>query len=93
MASRCRELRIQFKNRHSDLDIKEMIRNRNQRATEKFHTYYDAILQLTDRVKVPIPDKELVEILKGNLRLDVRKELVHLKLQLHRPIERLRSKA
>lgn len=45
----CCELRTQFKGRHSDLDLRELIHNRKQMVAEKFYAYYDAILQLADR--------------------------------------------
>lgn len=55
---------VQYNDHHSDLYIKELIRNRKQRATENVDTYYDAFLQQTDRLDVAIPSSELVEILK-----------------------------
>ncbi|XP_037894799.1 uncharacterized protein LOC119640680 [Glossina fuscipes] len=52
-----------------------MIRNRKQRVTEKYDTYYNAVL--TDGLDIPITDSELVEILKRGLRPEVCKELIH----------------
>lgn len=61
-------------------ELRELIRNRKQRVNKNFNTYYDAFWQLTDRLEVPIPDNELVGILKRNLRPEVRKELIHFEI-------------
>lgn len=68
--SLCRNLRIQFCGRHSDLDLSEMIRGRKQKWAEKFGVYADAILQLTDQLEIFLSGMELLEILKRIFTLE-----------------------
>lgn len=77
----CVELKKQFRDRRTDFDLKEQIRSRKQRIGEKFDAYYDAVLQIIDRLQNPIADYELIEILKRNLRPEIRKELLHFDIQ------------
>lgn len=70
----CRGCRIQFRDRLSDLDLRELINNCKQKSAEKFYVYCNAILQLTNRLEIHVPDNELVEILKRELRPKTRKE-------------------
>ena len=55
----------------------EQIRCRRQRMDEKFNSYYDSILQITDRFQTPISEFELLEIINCNLKLEIRKEHIH----------------
>lgn len=73
----CRELRNQFRDRRTDFDLREQMRARKQRHGEKFDSFYDAILQITDRLQTPVNEYDLIEILKRNLRPEVRKEILH----------------
>lgn len=73
----CHELGNQFRDSRSDFDITEQLRNRKQRPSEKFDAFYDAILKITDRLQSPIYEPDLIEILKRNLRPEVRKELLY----------------
>lgn len=75
--SLCRELSNQFRDSRTDYDIMEQLRSRKQRPHEKFDTFYDAVLNLTDRLQSPIYESDLIEILKRNLRPEVRKELLY----------------
>ncbi|KAI9575575.1 hypothetical protein GQX74_011377 [Glossina fuscipes] len=59
----CREFRNQLKDRHSNLDLRVLIRNRKQMVAEQFGTY-------NDRREIAIPNNELVEIFKRNLHPD-----------------------
>lgn len=74
----CDELRNEFCDSRTDYDLKEQIRNRKQRNGEKFDLFYDALLRISDGLQQPISNFELIEILKRNLRPDVRKELLYL---------------
>lgn len=67
---------------HWDLNLRELIRNGNHKLGEKFDVHYDAVLQLKDRLEIPIPDNKLVEILKRNLRPEIRKELAYVEISL-----------
>ena len=44
---------------------------------EKFDSYYDSILQITDRIQTPVSEFELLEIIKRKMKLEIRKELLH----------------
>lgn len=58
-----RELRVQFRDSHSNLELRKLVLNRKQGLFEKYDESYDAISQLNYRHEIPIPDNELVEIL------------------------------
>lgn len=77
----CVQLKNQFRDRRTDFDLKEQIRGRKQRMGEKFDDYYDTILQIADRLENPITQFELIEILKRNLRPEIRKGLLHFKIE------------
>lgn len=75
--SLCQELSNQFRDRRSDYDYLDQLRSRKQKPGERFDTFYDAILKITDRLQSPIHESEMVEIIKRNLRPEVRKGLLH----------------
>ena len=71
----CFELRNQFRDRRTDFDSKELTRSCKQRVGEKFDNFYDAILVISVRLQNPFSEFDLVEILKKNLRPEIRKEI------------------
>lgn len=73
----CRELRNQFRDRRTDFDWREQMRARKQKHGEKFDSYYDTILQITDRMQTPVNEYDLIETLKRNLKPEVRREILH----------------
>ena len=73
----CHELRAQFQDRSTDSDIIEMIRDRKQRAGECFDAFYEGVRDLCDRLVRPIPDAELLIILRKNLRDEIRKDMLY----------------
>lgn len=75
--SLCREMRNQFRDRRTDFDLKEHIRSRKQKVGERFDVFYDTVLQISDRLQFPLEEQELVEILKRNIRPEVRQEQLH----------------
>lgn len=74
-------MRSHFHDHLSDTDVREMIRDRKQKESESFEKFYHAILYLTDRLKHPILDQELVEILRRNLKPSLKKELFYLEVK------------
>lgn len=76
----CRALKSYFSIHLSDLDIREMIRDRKQNANESFDDFHHSILQLCDRLRGPLSEPELTEILRRNLRPHLRKELFYLQI-------------
>lgn len=77
----CENLKANFHDTRSDYDIKESIRSRKQKHGEKFEKFLDAILLLNDALKVPLSERELVEILKRNLISNIRIALLHLNIE------------
>lgn len=73
----CGALRSQFKDLRSNFDLMEAIRSRKMKAGESFDSFYDAICSIADRLRQPIPEEEMVEILIRNLRADIRHELLY----------------
>lgn len=57
----CGALKRQFKEYNTDFDIKDDIRRRKLKQNESFDDYYDAIMVLCDRLRIPLSDHELCE--------------------------------
>lgn len=84
----CRALRMHFADHLSDSDILEMIRDRKQQLGESFESYYTSILQLCDRLRKPLSETEMTEMLVRNLRPQLRKELFYVTIS---SVDHLRS--
>ena len=76
----CVALQGHFNDHLSDMDIRELLRERKQNFNESFEDFYTEILQICDRLRIAIPDHELIEILRRNVRPHVRKELFYLQI-------------
>lgn len=76
----CNALRVHFNDHLSDLDVREMLRERKQNLNECFDDFYHSILQLCDRLKYPLSEQEMVEILRRNLKPYLRRELFYLQI-------------
>lgn len=76
----CIALKSYFADHLSDNDIREMIRERKQLIGESFDEYYAAILKLCDRLRYPLLEPDLVEILKRNLKPQLRRELFYINI-------------
>jgi len=70
-------LRKQFRDTRTDVDLRETIRDRKQKEKESFDAFYDAIVQITDCLEVPMAEKDLIETLRRNLRPEIRHELLN----------------
>lgn len=57
----------QFKTYESDFEIIKQIMERRQQNMESFDEYYNAIMHLRNQLRQPIPETELLQILKGNV--------------------------
>ncbi|XP_033233219.1 uncharacterized protein [Drosophila pseudoobscura] len=76
----CQALKKQFRDTRTDVDIREAIRDRKQKEKEGFDAFYDAIVQLMDSLESPLSEKSVVDILRRNLRPEVRHELLNIKI-------------
>lgn len=54
-------LRYQYKDYTSNFDIQEELRNRKQKPSESFETFYDSVSEIIDRLPTQIDESELVE--------------------------------
>lgn len=77
----CRALRQQYQDSRTDVDIRELIRDRKQKQNESFDSFYDSIVSLTDRLKEPLSDETLVEILRRNLLPEIQHELLNIEVK------------
>lgn len=76
----CRALRRQYSDSRTDIDIRELIRDRKQNRGENFDSFYESIVELTDRLKEPLSENMLVEILRRNLLPEIQHEILNLKI-------------
>lgn len=74
----CRELRLQYGDSRTDVDFREMIRDRKQKANENFDDFYNSVIDIVDRLDQPLPDRTLVEILRRNLQPEIQHEILNL---------------
>lgn len=74
----CRALRQQYSDSRSDVDIRELIRDRKQKQGESFDNFYDAVVELTDRLKEPLSNDMLVEVLRRNLLPEIQHEILNI---------------
>lgn len=74
----CRELRRQYGDSRTDVDFREMIRDRKQKPNELFDDFYESVIDLVDRLDQPLPDRTLVEILRRNLQPEIQHEILNL---------------
>lgn len=77
----CRALREQYRDSRTDVDIRELIRERKQKPNESFDTFYESIVALTDRLKSPLGDEMLVEILRRNLLPEIQHEILNMEIK------------
>lgn len=84
----CDCLKKQFKDFYTDSMLNKEIRQKSQRANESFDDFLDSVISLCDRLKSPLDEYELCEIIIGNLNTDLRHELIHLEIAT---LERLRK--
>lgn len=73
----CAAIRYQYKDFKSDSDIREELRSRKQKPGESFESFYDSFSMILDRLTTPIPETELIEMVRRNLRPDIRHELLY----------------
>lgn len=73
----CTAIRYQYIDFKSDADIRGELRNRKQRPGENFETFYDSVCVILNRLTTQIPETELIEIIKRNIRAEIRHELLY----------------
>lgn len=76
----CKALRQQYRDSRTDIDFRELIRDRKQKPNEPFDTFYDSVIDLVDRLDKPLDDKTLVEILRRNLQPDIQHEILNMSI-------------
>jgi len=70
----CQACRKQFRDTRTDVDIRETIRDRTQKEKVNLDSFHDAIMQMMDGLEVPFEEFTVVDILKRNLRSEIRHE-------------------
>lgn len=73
-------MKRQYKADYKDFDVLDDIRRRRQKANENFDEYLDVISAMTDKLKTPISDADLCEMILRNLKPEIRHELLHLNI-------------
>jgi len=68
---------LQFRQKRDDIDIEELIRNRKQKPSKTFDSFYDSLNILVDQLEIPWSSRKLVRVLKNNLRPEIRHELLN----------------
>lgn len=76
----CMALKQQFSDSRSDVDIRELIRDRKQKQGESFDSFYDSVVELTDRLKESLSNDMLVEILRRNLLPEIQHEILNIRI-------------
>lgn len=76
----CSALRSQYRDTRTDMDYRELIRDRKQRPGENFDTFYESIVELTDRLETPLSESSLAEILRRNLLPDIQHEILNIRI-------------
>lgn len=74
----CKALREQYRDSRTDIDYRELIRDRKQKPNEPFDNFYESVIDLVDRLDRPLDDKTLVEILRRNLQPDIQHEILNM---------------
>lgn len=75
-----RALRTHYKADFNDYDVLDDIRRRRQKYNESFDEFYDIISAMTDKLRIPISDVDLCEILIRSLKPEIRHEILHLNI-------------
>ncbi|XP_051860062.1 uncharacterized protein LOC127565466 [Drosophila albomicans] len=70
-------LRAQFSDGRTDLEIRTAISHRKQKPNETFDNFYEAIVNLADRLEQPMSEQSLLEVLRANLLIEVQHELLY----------------
>lgn len=79
-ADLCLSLRRQFKDTRTDMDYRELIRDRKQKPGESFDTFYDSILELVDHLDQPIRETLMIEIVRRNILPEIQHEILNLQI-------------
>jgi len=80
-SSLCHNLKTDFGDFRSDSDIKEEIRDRKQNFKEPFDHYKNEVLRLSERLKVPMSERELVEVLVRGLQPKLKQQLLFVEVR------------
>lgn len=76
----CKALKEQYRDSRTDVDLRELIRDRKQRSGETFDNFYESVVELVDRLDQPLPDRTLVEILRRNLLPEIQHEILNMSI-------------
>ena len=84
----CYALRSQFQDTRLESDIIDSMCERKQMPGESFDNFCDSITKTSDKLVMPMSETELLNIIKRNLRPEVRKDLLYVQSV---SVEHLRS--
>lgn len=76
----CKALKEQYRDSRTDVDLRELIRDRKQKCGESFDNFYESVVELVDRLDQPLPDRTLVEILRRNLLPEIQHEILNISI-------------
>lgn len=64
------DLITRFRDTRTDYDIEDLIKNRTQKyqQREDFRTFYDDILGMISRLKCPMSEKKIIDVIRRNMR-------------------------
>lgn len=70
-------MRTQYRDSRTDVDWRELIRDRKQKTNETFDSFYEAIADISDRLSRPLEENVLIEILRRNLLPEIQHEILN----------------
>lgn len=76
-----RALRAEYKVDYEDSDILDDMRKRKQRSNEDIDDFIEIISTMSDRLRNPMSDIDMCELVTRNLRTEIRYELLHLRIE------------
>lgn len=74
-------LRVQFREERTDVNIRAAIDRRKQKENESFDEFYEAIVQIADKLSEPLPEAYLLASIKSNLLPEIQHELLYEKIE------------
>jgi len=74
------------------MQLREHIRSRKQKQEESFDTFYESVCKLMSRLSVSFAEDELVEMIQGNLLIDMKERILFEKISYISELRRLAKK-
>lgn len=73
----CIALRYEYKDFRTNFDFMEEVRNRKMKPSESFEVFFEDVSSFLSRLDPPMPEADIIEILKRNLSPELRRELLY----------------